>query len=128
MPSRKGKFLIFCIGTVVGILLVRYISHAPETDFDGKWCYEENDITITPKADSDSIAFDVKGSALWSSPRGAHTGELNFVARPAGNTLVHFGKDCSAVLILSGGKLHALDNQGCGGMNARFNGIYERCE
>jgi hypothetical protein len=76
----------------------------------------------------------LKGTAHWHGARGVvHYGEFSGQVEPDGNHL-HFAEGrpfawgCVVDLTLFGEYIVADDNQGCGGMNVRFIGIWKRAE
>jgi hypothetical protein len=101
------------------------------TAWAGIWRDGDNQIQLTVKGE----ALVAAGSAYWPSanpstkefPGGPNVGDMSGVARPHGASAV-FGSadDCRVELALVGAFLVAADNEGCGGMNVRFNGVYRR--
>ncbi|HVX05257.1 MAG TPA: hypothetical protein VHA71_09075 [Rhodanobacteraceae bacterium] len=77
----------------------------------------------------------VTGEARWYGPvingeRDVHYGSLDGHATPVGSRLYigrNLSKDqCKATLLLIDGYLVVTDNNQCGGVNARFNGVFKK--
>ncbi|HLH02916.1 MAG TPA: hypothetical protein VKX25_09110 [Bryobacteraceae bacterium] len=71
------------------------------------------------------------GTAVWDGLNGSqHTGEIAGEAKPSGNTL-HYVEGsgesaCTMDLRLIGDYILAADSAKCGGLNARFGGVWRR--
>jgi len=93
----------------------------------GTWTGGEDRVRI--RAGSVAGTVRLEGSAMWSGKYTAHFGDTKGSASPEGNHL-HFvenGPDsCSIEMTLLGRYIIASDNQACGGLNARFQGIWKR--
>lgn len=98
----------------------------------GQWRMGDDSITLRAKGDKLSAS----GEAYWPSanpslkerPGGPNMGEMSGVATPRGNR-VDFSDDedeCHVSLTLLPPFLLARDNERCGGMNVRFDGVYLR--
>lgn len=101
------------------------------TDWIGNWSDGQNKIEIK----KDKMGLHVFGEALWfgatldDGNQVVHTGELDFRGLPNKDKLLYLAKeqyDCGAELINLGRYLVVRDNGSCGGVNVRFNGIYQR--
>jgi hypothetical protein len=67
------------------------------------------------------------GNAIWQGAnRNEHFGDARGNAIPSGNRLHIVDGGCVIDLTLAGKYILADDNQGCGGMNVRFSGIWKR--
>jgi len=92
----------------------------------GTWRLYDNSIVL--KQAGESLA--AEGEAYWpsKSKMPANEGAFDGTAKPSGNRL-HFGDDqqgCDVDLALAGPFLVVADNQGCGGLNVSFTGIFSR--
>jgi hypothetical protein len=101
------------------------------SDWIGNWSDGQNKIEIK----KDKADLHVSGEALWfgatleDGSQVAHTGELDFIGQPNKDKLLYLAKeqyDCGAELINLGSYLVVRDNGSCGGMNVRFNSVYQR--
>jgi hypothetical protein len=101
------------------------------TDWIGNWSSGPNSITIK----QEKTGLHVLGGALWfgatldNGSQVVHTGDLEFAEQPDKDKLVYRAKEkyeCGAELIHLGSYLVVRDNASCGGVNVRFNGIYQR--
>jgi hypothetical protein len=92
--------------------------------WEGSWRYFDNVLDIAPKKG----ALAVKGMARWNGGGGnLHFGEVEASAAPQGNVLrVVDGQGCEVTLTFVGTLLVAHDNGKCGGMNVRFDGVYQK--
>lgn len=99
----------------------------------GRW--SDGDDTITLKTDGGALV--AEGEAYWPSahpsrsaaPGGPNVGDLSGTARPSGDRVVFSDGDpqgCTATLTLVEALLVVRDNDGCGGMNVSFTGVYRR--
>jgi hypothetical protein len=117
----------------------------PARQWAGNW-ERDREAQIIIKSDGNEV--EVSGTAMWGSydpqrvRRGSvHVGELEGKGRPRGQMLaIGFDPDrstfppaggvppdnCAAKLELYGRYLAVEDNQGCGGLNVSFTGIYVR--
>lgn len=114
------------------LILVTFVcssvaAYGADNTLEGKWCYKDNQIKIQKAADQ---KLNLKGIAIEETSRSApNTGDFDFTETPTANIVAHLDRDgCDVVLVLSNGKLHVADNAMCGGMNVRFDGVYDRCE
>ena len=107
--------------------LVRYSDHPSLSAWTGTWSGGEDHVTIS-HADTPG-ALHLAGSAVWQGSYTSHLGDTKGVATPIDNHL-HFLEggpgSCSIDLILLDRYMLAEDNQACGGLNARFQGIWKR--
>lgn len=112
-------------------------------DWIGHWTVFENDIVVT-RAKAGGLSF--KGAATWGAgdPErvrrgGVHTGEFSAEAHPVGGGVAFTaGEDrtrpyeagdeteCRVRMARRGPYLVVRDNNGCGGLNVSFSGIYRR--
>lgn len=110
------------------------LKQAAAEDWLGEWRYYDNRLQISAGNDD---ALEVSGDAVWYGgingfgERVVHVGSLGgagFVED--GNLLrVREGEEeysCHVRLRLIGSSLVVDDNGNCGGMNVRFNGVYQR--
>jgi hypothetical protein len=107
---------------------VRYTLNPPLAAWSGTWTGGENHVILAPA--KSGKALHLKGNATWHGANGnEHFGDAEGDAVPTGNHL-HFVEGDSAAcvidLTLLGKFILASDNQGCGGMNARFEGLWKR--
>jgi hypothetical protein len=103
-----------------------------QRDWLGAWRMGDDSITLSPKGDK----LSARGEAYWPSanpslkerPGGPNTGEMSGVAAPKGNQVVFVDDEdeCHVSLTLLPPFLLAHDNERCGGMNVRFDGVYSR--
>jgi hypothetical protein len=101
----------------------------------GRWepVWGEDKVVIQPTSTG---ALKVSGTAVWHGGKNAygeeiiHVGEVNGTAIPIANKLIiKEGDDefsCVANFQLIGPYLVGTDNSNCGGMNVRFNDVYQR--
>jgi hypothetical protein len=98
----------------------------------GHWVEAGGD-TIDLKLRGAALA--VSGSACWPAcdtppgklTYGPNVGDLEGAATPAdGRVAIGSDDDCAAELWLVGPYLVVFDNNGCGGMNVTFTGVYQR--
>jgi hypothetical protein len=92
----------------------------------GTWRLYDNSIVLKQAGES----LEAEGEAYWpsKSKMPANEGAFDGTAKPSGNRL-HFGDDrqgCEVDLALAGPFLLVADNQGCGGHNVSFTGIFSR--
>lgn len=103
-----------------------------QKDWLGAWRMGDDSITLRAKGDKLSAS----GEAYWPSanpslkerPGGPNIGQMSGVAAPKGNQ-VAFSDDedeCHVSLLLLPPFLLARDDNHCGGMNVRFDGVYLR--
>jgi hypothetical protein len=103
-------------------------ANGPSTEqWPGVWQNYSAKIWITSAA---SGAVSVKGDAIYDngSAGGPHFGNFDFIGTPTGGVLSNSvdmnDEECSIVLRVTGDFLVAADNDRCGGLNVRFNGVY----
>jgi len=119
----------------VGWVRSRDLAIQPDTepqaaDWDGKWTIYRNrgGIGISRKGS----AWYVSGNAYWGSGDGTNlgylAGELKVRGRRAhvGGAMRDDAEDCGADLVRIGEFLIVHDNERCGGLNVRFDGVYTR--
>ncbi|MBV9993681.1 MAG: hypothetical protein JO127_00580 [Caulobacteraceae bacterium] len=100
----------------------------PLTAWLGRWADGDDAIALSAKG----ALLSADGEAYWPSahtsrPGGPNLGELSGAAKPDGGRAVIGEADgCQAVLTLVGDLLVVADNNGCGGMNVSFTGVYRR--
>ena len=97
-------------------------------DWQGEWRANDNAIRISKSKAAGTLA--IKGEAIWGSGSRTHTGELDYVAKPAADKM-KFGdgtddNDCQVTMQLVGKLLVVGDNLNCGGANVSFSGVYQR--
>jgi hypothetical protein len=110
------------------IRLVQVDPNPPLAAWAGTWKGGEDRVTIQLSKTPGSLAL--KGAAVWRGRANAvHTGDFEGEGTPQGNHL-HFvdsGTDsCTIDFTLVGAYIVADDNNKCGGMNVRFQGIWKR--
>ena len=90
----------------------------------GRWTLPAG-TAIIRRASGDTLR--IEGHAWWLGlPGVSHSGSIKALAVPSGNR-VHFVETaCTLDLALVGKYIVADDNQGCGGANVRFWGIWKR--
>jgi hypothetical protein len=89
----------------------------------GKWVDGEDSIAIGASAG----LLHASGSAVWHGwGDNVHVGEFEGGARPSGARVVFAQDTCSVTATLLGRYLIVSDNENCGGMNVRFDGVYRR--
>jgi len=107
--------------------VVPYEEHPPLTAWAGEWTGGEDRVEI--RRGSERGTLYLTGSAQWRGRSTAHSGDMKGSASPAGDHL-HFVEDgpgsCTIDMTLLGRYILASDNQACGGLNARFQGIWKR--
>lgn len=107
---------------------IKYELSPPIAAWSGTWIGGENRVVIAPAKSGKAVHLD--GNAIWHGGRGVeHFGDAEGDAIPTGNHL-HFveGEPASCIidLTLFGKFILASDNNGCGGMNVRFQGFWKR--
>jgi hypothetical protein len=107
--------------------IVHYSDHPSLSAWTGSWVGGEDHVTIR-LADKPG-ALHLTGSAVWQGGHTSHLGGTKGMATPTANHL-HFVESgpgsCTIDLTLLGRYILADDNQACGGLNARFQGIWKR--
>jgi hypothetical protein len=98
----------------------------PLTAWIGTWRLYDNSIVLKQAGES----VDADGAAYWPGKNvmPANQGAFAGTVRPSGNRL-HFSDDqqaCEVDMTLAGPFLVVADNQGCGGLNVSFTGIFTR--
>jgi len=79
------------------------------------------------RRDGKSASLKVKGEAYWHGlGDNVHVGAVAATAQPQGHELVLVEEECQVTLKLVGDFLIASDNSECGGVNVRFNGVYQK--
>jgi hypothetical protein len=97
----------------------------PRDAWVGTWEDGAGRITIRRSTTGGGLALD--GTARWDGANGVvHTGQFSTEATPDGNRLHVVQESCVIDLALHGGFILTEDNNGCGGMNVRFSGIWRR--
>lgn len=101
----------------------------PLAAWTGTWKGGEDRVTI--RLSKTPGALELEGAAAWHGVGSVvHTGDIEGEATPRGNHLHYADSDsaeaCSIDLTLSGKFIIASDNNHCGGMNVRFEGIWKR--
>lgn len=102
-----------------------------DADWMGVWSDGSNRIEIKQAADGLHVIGNAQwfGATLDSGEQVVHEGELDFTATAEKGRLVLRAAEeyeCAAELIHLGRLLVIRDNSYCGGMNVRFNGVYQR--
>lgn len=91
----------------------------------GRWKYGKNSFDI--QRDVKTGVLKVNGYAVWEGLNdNAHVGGIETAAQPQGNQLDLVEEECRVSLKLIGDYIVANDNNGCGGVNVRLNGVYTR--
>lgn len=106
---------------------VPYDAHPVLGAWLGTWTGGEDRIRI--RAGSVPGTVHVAGRAVWTGKYSSHFGDTKGSASPEGNHLhlVERGPDsCTLDMTLLGRYILASDNAACGGLNARFQGIWKR--
>jgi hypothetical protein len=106
---------------------IRYDLNPPSAAWVGVWTNGSNRVRIAPEK---AGGLRVTGKATWHGLKGVeHYGDLDGSASPSGNRL-HLAPDgpdgCVVDMTLLGKFILANDNDGCGGMNVRFQGFWRR--
>lgn len=102
---------------------------APVSAWFGTWRGGEDTVHI--QAGKQNGWLTVQGKAVWDGLNGnQHFGDIKGEVKPAGNKL-HYSEgqgesECEVDLTLIGDYILARDNNKCGGMNARFAGVWRR--
>lgn len=96
-------------------------------DWAGDWHNGDNNLRIRARGGQ----LYVKGNAFWPSANPAdwpstHLGEIEASATPKGATITLRDDICHMDVHWLGDALVVSDNAECGGMNVRFNGVYQR--
>ena len=124
---RKGNETVGWIETES--LAWRENMRRPEMrDWLGEWRADGNSIRISKSKEAGQLA--IKGEAIWGSGSRAHSGELDYDAKPSGDRM-KFGDgtddlDCQVTMQFVGKLLVVGDNLHCGGANVSFSGVYQR--
>jgi hypothetical protein len=109
--------------------VVPYDEQPPPSAWVGTWVGGEDRVLI--RAGREPGTLHLVGSAKWHGKYTTHFGDAKGNAAPIGNHL-HFvegGTDsCTIDLTLLNRYILASDNQACGGMNVRFQGIWKRTD
>ena len=97
-------------------------------DWLGEWRAYDNVIRISKSKAAGMLA--IKGEATWGSGASAHTGELDYDAKPSADKM-KFGdgtdeRDCQVTMQRVGKYLVVGDNLHCGGANVSFSGVYQK--
>jgi hypothetical protein len=107
--------------------------HPSLRDWIGTWKLDGIDQLKIRESSAGTLR--VTGEARWYGPvvngeRDIHYGSLDGHATPVGSRL-YIGRtlskgECKATLLLIDGYLVATDNNQCGGVNVRFNGVFTK--
>lgn len=102
----------------------------PTTTWDGRWAMDDNVITLSHRdqwvhADGEAY-YPMADPPLEQFPGGPNLGAMGGSAQPRGHRVKFTEEGCSVVAMLVGKFLVVSDNHECGGLNVRFNGIYQR--
>jgi hypothetical protein len=107
--------------------IIPYNEHPSPSAWVGSWAGGEDRVKL--RLAGKPGALYLAGSAVWRGSSTSHFGDTKGVASPIGNRL-HFVESgpgsCTIDLVLLGHYILAEDNQACGGLNARFQGIWKR--
>lgn len=107
--------------------VVPYDEQPPLSAWVGTWAGGEDRVLI--RTGSEPGTLHLVGSANWHGKYTKHFGDTKGSASPIGNHL-HFVEDgtdsCTIDMTLLNRYILASDNQACGGMNVRFEGIWKR--
>ncbi len=101
----------------------------PLSAWVGTWTGGEDIVHIHRSSKNGWLALD--GTATWNGINSnQHFGNLRGEGRPTGNKL-HYTEGrgeyaCAVAMRLIGDYILASDNQNCGGLNARFQGVWRR--
>lgn len=89
----------------------------------GKWHDGEDEIDIT----ASGHALHAIGDAVWRGQGDiANVGDFEAGATPSNGKVVFSDSECRVNVSLIGTYLVVADNENCGGMNVRFDGVYTR--
>ena len=103
---------------------LEFRANPPLAAWYGTWKGGEDHVVISPA--KNRTRLHLVGKAMWQGGNGnEHFGNVRGDASPAGNRLHYVEGGCTIDLTLAGKYILAYDNQGCGGMNARFGGIWK---
>ncbi len=104
---------------------VKAADNPPLSAWLGTWAGGEDVVHIKASATAGSLELD--GEATWNGRNGnQHFGDIQGEARPAGNKLHYVKCGCVVDMELIGDYMLASDNLQCGGLNARFGGVWRR--
>jgi hypothetical protein len=104
-----------------------YNENPPLAAWVGVWKGGEDHVRIRLGTKPGTLLL--AGTAVWHGNYSTHTGDATGSAVPVGNRLhfVEAGPDsCTIDLVLLDTYILAEDNNACGGMNVRFQGIWKR--
>jgi hypothetical protein len=103
-------------------------TNPPASAWTGTWHLRENEIRLQAMGDR----VHGEGDAVWQgpNPNQVHVGNFSADAMPADNHLRFVADapagECRLSLTLLADLLAVTDNQGCGGQNVTFSGLYAR--
>lgn len=102
-----------------------YDEHPSPAAWVGQWSGGEDRVALALAGKPGALRL--AGTAVWQGKFTSHSGDAKGVVTPTGNRL-HFVQDSGCVidLVLLGYYILAEDNQACGGLNVRFQGIWKR--
>jgi hypothetical protein len=99
----------------------------PPAAWVGTWGDNENFITITSEGNQLTIHGEAKWHGLTTSTgQVVHSGGFDARAMPTANPLTLQESGCEVTLTLLGDYMKLDDNEGCGGANVRFKGVWPR--
>jgi segregation and condensation protein B len=97
-------------------------SNPPLHSWSGDWLDRPNRMAISVVG-SHLVAH---GKAWWQGLSDPHFGNFSATAKPEGARVVFDDGSCRVIARLAAQFLIAYDNEKCGGMNVRFDGVYMR--
>jgi hypothetical protein len=107
--------------------IVPHDEHPSPSAWVGIWSGGEDRVRI--RLADKAGALHLAGSAVWHGAYTSHLGHTRGIASPIGNRL-HFVENgpgsCTINLVLLNRYILAEDNQACGVLNVRFQGIWKR--
>ena len=109
------------------IQMVRVDPQPPPSAWMGNWAGGEDRVGI--QAGKEAGTLQVKGSAEWPGANdNVLFGQVDGSALPAGNhqKIMESAGCCQVELTLMGKYIVASDNNKCGGMSVRFDGVWKR--
>lgn len=96
-----------------------------------RWIGVWRDGTNRIEIHNDGDSVDIQGIAFWTGlHENVHTGEISAHPLAPVTNILHIGGgetyECAATFVLVGAFMIVHDNDQCGGMNVRFDGVYQK--
>lgn len=105
--------------------VIPYSLHPSPAAWQATWTGGEDRVVIRLSKDQKSLRL--RGSATWKgNGDDEHLGDLSGEVTPHGNHAHFVSGGCEVDMTLAGKFILASDNEGCGGLNARFQGWWKR--